>query len=161
MLRLTKKQADELRRRHPGILGADDAPATPTKFRNRKAFRTDADTGVTLAFDSEAEARRYDELAAQHRDGVIAELELQASIPVVVNGVRVCRYVCDFRYRLLGTGEIVVEDVKSPATRKLPTYRLKKKLIAALYGITVVEVVCPRPIGKAPRRVGRRGASTL
>jgi len=34
----------------------------------------------------------------------------------------------------------VIEDVKSPVTRKLPAYRLKKRLMLACHGITIVEV---------------------
>jgi hypothetical protein len=33
-----------------------------------------------------------------------------------------------------------LEDVKSAATRALPTYRLKRRLLWALYGLTVQEV---------------------
>src|SRR3990172_3854168 len=46
-------------------------------------------------------------------------------------------YNPDFSYRKSG---LVVEDVKSPVTRKLPAYRLKKKLMLACYGITIVEI---------------------
>jgi hypothetical protein len=37
-------------------------------------------------------------------------------------------------------GGRVVEDVKSPVTRRLPVYRLKRRLLAALYGIVIREV---------------------
>jgi len=40
---------------------------------------------------------------------------------------------------VVATGEVVVEDVKSPAT-KTAVYCLKKKLIKALYDIEIVEV---------------------
>jgi len=33
-----------------------------------------------------------------------------------------------------------VEDVKSPVTRKLSTYRLKKRIVEANYGFEVQEV---------------------
>lgn len=35
---------------------------------------------------------------------------------------------------------LVVEDVKSPATRKLPLYRLKAKLMKAIHGIEIREI---------------------
>jgi hypothetical protein len=41
---------------------------------------------------------------------------------------------------VVATGERVVEDVKSPATRKLATYRLKVRMVWALYGLRVREV---------------------
>ncbi len=85
------------------------------------------------------------ELVAKQATGAIAALRRQVRIPVVVNGVKVCAYVADFVY--LADGREVVEDVKSECTRKLPVYRLKKKLLAAL-GVEIQEV-CP---GVRPRR---------
>jgi len=46
--------------------------------------------------------------------------------------------VADFVY--LRNGQEVIEDVKSKHTRKLPEYRLKKKLLDAL-GIDVKEIL--------------------
>ena len=37
-------------------------------------------------------------------------------------------------------GKIVVEDVKSPRTRKNPEYIIKRKLMLERYGITIREV---------------------
>jgi len=37
-------------------------------------------------------------------------------------------------------GVKVVEDVKSEVTRKLPTYRLKNKLMRAVHGIAIREI---------------------
>jgi hypothetical protein len=48
-------------------------------------------------------------------------------------------YKADFRYEVIATGEVVVEDVKSTAT-KTAVYCLKKKLVKALYDIEIVEV---------------------
>jgi hypothetical protein len=54
-----------------------------------------------------------------------------------VNGVTVCTYVGDFRYRDAHTDRLVVEDVKGIAT---PVYRLKRKLMQAVWGIEIQEV---------------------
>ena len=40
---------------------------------------------------------------------------------------------------MVATSILMVEDVKSPAT-KTAVYRLKKKLVKALYGIEIIEV---------------------
>lgn len=49
-------------------------------------------------------------------------------------------YVGDFSWRgPAPLAELVVEDVKSPATRT-PVYRLKRKLVKAIHGIDVQEV---------------------
>jgi len=51
--------------------------------------------------------------------------------------VKICRYVADFGY--IENGAVVIEDVKSKITKGLPVYRLKKKLMKALYGIDIRE----------------------
>jgi len=91
-----------------------------------------------IKFASRAEARRYGELKLLERANQIRNLELQPKFPLVVNGELVCTYVADFAYSLDGTLG-VVEDVKSKAT-KTPQYRIKVKLLRALYGIEVREV---------------------
>ena len=48
-------------------------------------------------------------------------------------------YTADFRYTDK-EGKIVVEDVKSPRTRKNPEYIIKRKLMLERYGITIREV---------------------
>lgn len=47
-----------------------------------------------------------------------------------VNGVKICTYFADFAY--FEQNARVVEDAKSTAT-KTPVYRLKRKLLLALY----------------------------
>ena len=90
-----------------------------------------------LAFDSKAEARRYQELKLMQAAGEIKHLECQPRYPLIVNGVRVGEYRGDFRYTETATGRIVTEDVKGVRTQ---VYALKKRLMLALYGIEVVEV---------------------
>ena len=90
----------------------------PPKFRNR---RVTVD-GVT--FDSAGEARRWAEL----------------QIPIVVNGRKICAVVLDFRF--FEGNATVVEDHKSRFTSKLPVWRLKKKLLQAVYpGLQIREHV--------------------
>ena len=91
-------------------------------------------------FASGAEARRYQELKILERAGEIDGLELQPEYPLVVNNQRVAVYIGDFLYVDAQSKQRVLEDVKSTITRKLPVYRLKKKLLFALYGIEIVEV---------------------
>ena len=98
-------------------------------------------------FASHAEARRYRELQLLVLGHAIADLECQPVFPLhVVELYRtgwpiqittVAKYVADFRYTDLRNGEIVVEDVKGVRT---PTYKLKKKLVEAIHGITVREL---------------------
>lgn len=89
-------------------------------------------------FDSLAEARRYRDLTRLRDAGEISQLRLQPKFPIVVNGMAVCVYVADFSY--IGSTGVVVEDVKSSATRKNRSYQLKRKLMLAVHGIEISEV---------------------
>lgn len=92
-----------------------------------------------IRFASKREASRYAELKLLQRIGEIVELECQPRYPLTLNGVKLATYVADFRYRVVASGEIVVEDVKSKPTIT-DVYRLKKKLMLALHGISLKEV---------------------
>ena len=106
----------------------------PRKYKNTKV-EVDG-----LKFDSKKEARRYEELKLLQRSGEIAQLSLQTRIPLSVNGHKVCTYVADFTYTDVASRRYVVEDVKSEYTKKLPLYRLKRKLHKAIYGFDITEV---------------------
>tara|TARA_R110000824_G_scaffold36098_1_gene112426 strand:- start:2528 stop:2836 length:309 start_codon:yes stop_codon:yes gene_type:complete len=101
-----------------------------TKYR---AIKTEVD-GIT--FDSRKEAARYKELILLEKSGVISHLELQPQYDCVVDGKKICSYRADFRY--FDEKSCVIEDVKG---YKTPVYKLKKKLVEALYpGMKIVEV---------------------
>lgn len=104
-----------------------------SKYHNRK---TDVQ-GIT--FDSCKEANRYQELLYMQKAGLIRNIELQPRYDLVVNSQKLGFYKADFRYEMVDTSSVVVEDVKSPATRT-PLYVLKRKLVKALYNVEVVEV---------------------
>lgn len=93
-----------------------------------------------IKFQSQAEATRYSELRLLEKAGLISGLELQPRYNIHVNGHHVCQYRGDFRY-VDEFGKTVVEDVKSKHTRTLPVYSLKKKLMKAVYGIDIVEIM--------------------
>jgi hypothetical protein len=103
-------------------------------FRSKyRAVKTEVD-GIT--FDSKREAARYMELVLLERAGEISRLELQPKYDCVVNGKKICTYKADFRY--FNANGSVVEDVKG---MKTPVYRLKKKLVEALFpGVKIQEV---------------------
>lgn len=90
-----------------------------------------------IVFDSAKEAKRYVELRYLQMVGEISELELQVPYELQVNGKKVASYVCDFKYKR--DGETIVEDCKSPITKKHPVYRLKKKLMKSVHGIDIQE----------------------
>lgn len=103
--------------------------ARPSKY---KAKPTEVDG---ILFASKGEAHRYRQLCLRLRAGEISDLELQPRYPLVVNGVNVGTYVADFRY--VENGTVVTEDYKGFRT---PLFKMKAKLVRALYGIVVQEV---------------------
>lgn len=104
------------------------------KYRN---IKTEIDGKV---FDSKKEANRYVYLRLMERSGAISELKTQVKyilIPKNKNG-REISYIADFTY--IENGELIVEDVKSKAT-KTPLYNLKKRLMAEVHGIKIREFI--------------------
>jgi hypothetical protein len=92
-----------------------------------------------ILFDSQKEAGRYLQLRYLKNAGKIKDLEMQVPYELSVNGEKVASYVADFRYYDVETGKTIIEDVKSSFTRKLPVYRLKKKLMKSIHGVEIVE----------------------
>lgn len=89
-----------------------------------------------IRFDSKKEAKRYLELKILEKAGVIKDLRRQVPY-VLINKSRYGRaikYVADFVY--YEDDKLVVEDVKGVLT---PLYKLKKRLMAEVYGIEVKE----------------------
>ncbi len=80
-------------------------------------------------FASKKEARRYGELKTLEQVGKIRQLELQPKFECLVKGAHICTYIADFRYTD-DEGYQVVEDCKG---YKTASYRIKKKLVEALY----------------------------
>ena len=70
--------------------------------------------------------------------GLISYLLPQPEYKCKVNGVHVCTYFGDFRYFDKKKNCEVVEDVKGFKTAE---YKLKKKLVEALFQITITEVM--------------------
>jgi len=88
-----------------------------------------------IVFDSMKEAARYGELKLLEKAGKIDLLELQPKFRLEVNGEKICTYIADFQYD--DDGHTVVEDVKGVKTA---IYRLKKKLVKAIFGIDIQEI---------------------
>lgn len=118
-----------------------------SKYYNQKAVRVLED-GTAIHFDSQKEARRFDELSILLKAGKIRNLKLQAEFTLreaytSAEGyhVRSIRYRADFEYEeqiAPDTWKRVVEDVKSDAT-KTRVYSIKKKLLYEKFGILIRE----------------------
>lgn len=103
----------------------------PWRRHKFKAIRTEVDGHV---FPSKREAQRYQQLKLMEKAKAISKLELQPKYELYVKGTHICDYIADFRYR--EEGLTIVEDVKG---FKTPEYRLKKKLMKALFAIEIKE----------------------
>ena len=102
-----------------------------------------------IRFSSKKEANRDAELRLLERAGKIGSLERQPRFPLIVNGVKVCTYVGDWRYWEMSEGGHpaqrpsgprpgrhpigcqIVEDWKSGV--QTPEFKIKWKLANALY----------------------------
>ena len=122
-----------------------ELPGTWASNRSRRNKYGNKRTEIDgIVFDSKKEARRWLELKAMRDAGEIYNLERQRVFDLRVIDQLICRYVSDFCYwKICGDNkrlhEFVVEDVKCNAT-KTPVYRIKAKLMKALFEIEIVEV---------------------
>jgi hypothetical protein len=106
--------------------------------RNKfNAKRTIVD-GLTV--HSKGEAARWQELKLLERAGEITELDRQVPYDLTVKGEVIGSYVADFTYferdKTMPNLRHVVEDFKGFRTAE---YRLKAKLMKAIYGIEIRE----------------------
>lgn len=116
---------------------------TATKRNKYNAVKIEKDG---MKFDSQKEYKRYIELTAQMQRGEIQDLQCQVKFElapkVKIAGEKrakpALRYYADFTY--LSNGRLIVEDVKSVATRKLASFRNKKHLMKSVHGIDVIEI---------------------
>ena len=94
-----------------------------------------------IEFDSRKEAGRYCELKAMQQVGIIHELRCHPKFELIpkCGKERAANYHADFAYIDLATGKLVVEDVKSRAT-KTRDYILRRKLMNWRFNIQVREV---------------------
>ena len=121
-------------------ISVDDYKALQKKSQNK--YRN----VITDGFSSKKERDRFKELCLLEQAGIISDLRTQAAFELIpiqygTDGrmlERECKYVADFVYTK--NGELVVEDVKSPATRKNSEYIIKRKLMLERHGIRVQEV---------------------
>jgi hypothetical protein len=134
MVSLGKQQ--EWARRHFAALQGKAAPRS--KYGNKKHTGFDLD-GSTIKLDSGREARRWGELVAMQKAGLIKSLERQ--VPFLFAGLtyksnRKVKYVLDFQYYDLVSKEWVHEDAKGFVT---PEYKLKWALMKHFHKIEVRE----------------------
>jgi hypothetical protein len=105
-----------------------EKPVKQNKYRNRRTQRDGQE------FDSKHEADRYSELQLMLRAGEIRGFVTQHTF-YLPGGVK---YIADFVV-LQNDGTYVVEDTKSPPTRKEKAYRIKRRQMREVLGIEIIE----------------------
>lgn len=117
----------------------------PVRRRNKYGNERVEYNGMT--FDSKKELSRYKDLELMQRAGLIFGLERQVRFELLPECYPVYKrpleYIADFTYGTYDQRGIlieVIEDVKSPATRKNPVYKIKKRLMYQLLNYEIVEV---------------------
>jgi hypothetical protein len=114
-------------------MSSEDYNALVTQSKRSKYGNRPVD-----GFHSHAERDRYIELEMLEKGGAISNLECQPAFDIVVNATRIATYRADFRYVDNETGQPIVEDIKGGAST--PVFRLKKKLVEALYDVQIREI---------------------
>lgn len=123
--------------------GVSHAKPRENKYHNTPTEQVTS-CGAVLRFDSQKEARRYDQLILLEQAGKIRDLRLQVDFTLQEaytdaeeNRVRAIRYKADFTY--WKHERHVVEDVKSKPT-KTKTYAMKRKMLKDRFGLDITEV---------------------
>ena len=102
----------------------------------KSKYRAIKQTVDNITFHSKKEANRYIQLKLMEKQKLIKNLILQPTFHVIVNKKKICKYRADFIYQD-EKGNQIVEDVKGYKTQ---VYKLKKKLVEAIYNIKITEI---------------------
>lgn len=136
-----RKQAERKLGKTKGPVQLDER-----KKAKRSKYGSHTSTINNIKFDSKKEGRRYLVLMDKLKNGEISDLRLQTQFTLIEGfktatgeTVKPEKYIADFTY-INELGELVVEDVKSDATRKKESYRIKKKQMVDTFGIVISEV---------------------
>ena len=138
------KKPQKRAKEQSGDLSLPEAPKSPktrpSKPRPHKygAQPTEIDG---ILFASKKEGRVYRELRLREAAGEIADLKLQPVLRCDIPGMggtihHICDYRADFLYFDRKFARMVWLDAKGFRT---PIYRLKRKLVLALFGIAITE----------------------
>ena len=120
------------------------------KYHNKKIVNSEG-----IVFQSKKEAKRWAELQAMQAAGIITDLERQVKYVLIPTqrepdtigkrgGIhqgklleKECSYYADFCYKLVDTGETIVEDTKGVKT---PEYKIKRKLMLYVHHVRIKEI---------------------
>ena len=110
-----------------------------TRFKFKKSSKFGAKKTVVdgITFDSKWESERYGQLKAMERGGIVTDLELQVKYDIVINDIKICKYIADFVYKEESPGGEIREIVEDAKGFETPEFKLKKKLMKAVHNIDI------------------------
>ncbi len=141
-IRMSPEDFERLQARNKAAKGREcpEQPKAPKRQKYGNTPTTDAE-GIRHA--SKKQAARYRELGTMLKGGAISILarEVRFRLPggIEYRADHVFMFDAEILATLVNAGELVVEDVKSDATRKDKVYRLKKKQMKECLGIEIAE----------------------
>lgn len=124
----------------PGVRAAERCVASEGNVARSRGYGKYGAKPVEIDgfwFASSAEGRRYGQLRLLQAVGEISGLKLQPRFPFEIGEELMFTYIADFEYSDRQTGRRIIEDVKGVST---PVYKLKKKIIEKVFGITIEEI---------------------
>lgn len=105
-----------------------------SKYRNQNT------TIDGIVFDSKKEADTYLKLLALRAAGAIEGLARQVAFRCFVNGVLICTYRADFVYFDVDRFDKDAKHVVDVKGFRTTVYKLKKRLVEAIFGIVIEEL---------------------
>lgn len=104
------------------------------KYNNQKTIYN----GFKYDSKKEAEHAKLLDLMQRAKDPAQRVISIKRQVPYVINinGVKICTYYADFLVQY-GNGKREVQDVKG---YKTDVYKLKKKLVEAIYKVKIIEI---------------------
>tara|TARA_R100000654_G_scaffold66832_1_gene95221 strand:+ start:439 stop:810 length:372 start_codon:yes stop_codon:yes gene_type:complete len=109
----------------------------PIRYGKYNKYNAKKTEFMGFKFDSKWEAERYGQLASMQMAGVVQDLERQVKFDIIVNDIKICKYIADFVYTLVhenGKKEKIVEDAKGVQTTD---FKIKMKLMKAVNNIEI------------------------
>lgn len=105
-----------------------------TVKEKRSKYRNEIVEFDGYVFRSKKELGRYVSLRAKQNIGEISDLQLQVPFELNDGGTHSYKYVADFLYKEIETGEFIIDDTKGKET---VLFKKKAKLMLRLFGIKV------------------------
>jgi hypothetical protein len=106
-------------------------PTKANKYGNKRTMNEDGTVS-----DSRKEAEHDIKFMALKRSPLVKCVERKRAFQLVVKDEKICSYVCDWAVEWKD-GRLEVYDAKGCKT---PVYRIKKKLMKAIYDIEIIEL---------------------